>query len=211
MTDFAKIKTLFGITHPKGFSTDEIQSVRSIFGGLPQVLADYYAELGAEEYLNQTQDSLTRPGEFKYFTNNDYLIFYCENQRVCVWGIRKEDLDLPNPPVYMSWDEKTWELESENLFDFLLAMAYLQAVFGLEYGAETFRCITNEDLEFIRRNYENKKVTFKQWTVGIEFYSNYDDSIIVVMGNCEQMIYSSRNKEHFAEMDAVLSKIGEEM
>ena len=211
MTDFSKIKALFGITNPKGFSVSEMQSVQSIFGQLPQVLVDYYLELGNEKDLNYTQDSLIFPNKFQHFKNEDYFIFYSENQCACVWGIKKEDIHLSNPPVYMSYDEKDWEIESENLYDFLLAMAYLQAVFSLDYRGETFRYITEKDLEFIRENYENKKVTFKQWTQGIEFYSNYDDSIIVIMGGCEQMIYSSRNKEHFIEMDKILSTLGETM
>ncbi len=38
MTDFTMIKKLFHITKPNGFSHDEIQTVKNIFGELPQVL-----------------------------------------------------------------------------------------------------------------------------------------------------------------------------
>lgn len=211
MADFSSIKKLFGITNPKGLSSDEINSIKSIFGNLPQTLIDFYMEFGNEPEVTQTQDSLLLPNDLKYFKHNEYLIFYCENQRVCVWGIHKDDLAKENPLVYMSYDEKEWMPESEKLSDFLLAMSYLQSLFALEYIVDTFRYISAGDVEYIRSNFKSKGVSFKQWTQGIEFYSNYDDSIIIIMGGGEQLMYSSASKEHFTEMDKVLSTLGEEM
>ena len=52
MTDFSIIKELYHITEPKGFTIDEIQIVKDIFGKLPQVFVDYYTELGKIENLN---------------------------------------------------------------------------------------------------------------------------------------------------------------
>ncbi|SFD26931.1 hypothetical protein [Flavobacterium phragmitis] len=210
MTDFSTIKKLFGITEPKGFTENEIQIIKDIFGDLPKVFIDYYAELGKIENLNNTQDSLNKPDQFQYFKHNDYLIFYCENQRVCVWGIHKEDLSKPNPPVYMSYDEKEWKKETETLTDFFTAMAYLQAGFALEYTAECFYEIEDKDLKFIVEKYKNKGVSFTQWAEGISFYGNHDDEVIIVMSN-EQLFYSSASEEHFEELDKVLSKLGAEL
>ena len=206
MTDFSKIKKLYNIDAPYGFSKEEIDTIKDIFCSFPQVLYDYYAELGKYDF-NQNQDSLNVPEDFPYFKNNDYLIFYCENQRSSVWGIRKEDLIKPNPPVYMSYDEKEWNIECESLSDFLYAMACLQAIFVLEYSSNCFYEIEKHELEFIRTNYADKGVSLKQWVTGAEFYGNYDDSVIVIMAG-EQMTYSSGSKEHFEEMDKVLSKLG---
>ncbi len=211
MTDFSMIKKLYTITKATGFSHKEIRSIQSIFGNLPQVLIDYYSELGKDKRLNDTQDSLIMPDQFQHFKHNDYLIFYCENQRSCVWGIHKDDLSKPNPPVYMSENEKEWSVEADKLSDFLTAMAYLQAVFALEYYPETFYEIEQGDLLYIRTHFANKGVSFKQWTCGIEFYGNHDDSIIIVMGGGQQLTYSTDNKDHFEEMDVLLSKLGSEM
>lgn len=210
MTDFSKIKKLFGITEPNGFTENEIQVVKDIFGQLPEVFVDYYTELGKIQNLNQTQNLLIEPKRFKYFQHSDYLIFYSENQRSCVWGIYKDDLSKPNPPVYMSYDEYKWKLESETLIDFFTAMAFLQAGFALEYTAECFYEIDDEGLNFIVENYKNKGVCFTQWADGINFYGNHDDEVIIVMSN-NQLFYSSNTKEHFLEMDKVLSKIGDEL
>lgn len=118
MTDFTMIKKLFHITKRNGFSHDEIQTIKNNFGELPQVFIDYYLELGKDERLNHTQDSLIKPEQFQYFKHSEYLIFYCENQRACVWGIHRNDLSRSNPPVYMSYDEKVWKMEFETLTDF---------------------------------------------------------------------------------------------
>lgn len=209
MTDFSIIKKLFGITEPSGFSENEITIVKNIFGDLPKVFIDYYAELGKIENLNHTQDSLVIPERFKYFKNDDYLIFYYENQRACVWGIHKNDLSKSNPPVYMSYDEEEWNLETETLTDFFAAMAFLQAAFALEFNADCFYEVDNEALKFIDENYTNKGVSFKQWTEGINFYGNHEDEVILIMGN-NQLFYSSNTEEHFLEMDKVLSKLGTE-
>lgn len=208
MTDFTMIKKLFRITKRNGFSHDEIQTVKNIFGELPQVFIDYYLELGKDERLNHTQDRLIKPDQFQYFKHSEYLIFYCENQRVCVWGIHKNDISRTNPPVYMSYDEKEWKKEFETLTDFFLAMAYLQTVFALEYGCESFYSIEQTGLEFIREHFKYKGVSFRHW-IGIEFYGNYDDSVIVVMNKDDSILmYASSDEQHFHEMDRVLSKLG---
>lgn len=210
MTDFSTIKKLFGITEPNGFKNDEIEVVKDVFGQLPKVFIDYYIELGKIQNLNQTQDSLVIPERFQFYNHNDYLIFYTENQHACVWGIHKDNLSNPNPPVYMSYDEKEWNLETETLTGFFTAMAFLQASFALKFTAECFYEIDNEGLNFIVENYKNKGVSFKNWADGINFYGNYDDDVIVVMNN-NQLFYSSNTEEDFLAMDKVLSTIGEEL
>ena len=210
MTDFSTIKKLFHISEPNGFTKDEIQIIKDIFGNLPQVFVDYYSELGKIQSLNQTQDSLVIPERFQFYNHNNYLIFYTENQHACVWGIRKDNLSNPNPPVYMSYDEMEWNLETETLTDFFTAMAFLQASFALKFTAECFYEIDEKGLNFIAENYTNKGVCFKNWADGINFYGDYDDDVIVVMSN-NQLFYSSNTEDHFIEMDKVLSELGTEI
>jgi hypothetical protein len=210
MTDFSTIKKLFHIEEPNGFNNDEIQIVKNIFGNLPKVFMDYYAELGKIQNLNHTQDLLIIPERFQYYKHDDYLIFYSENQRACVWGIHKDDLSKSDPPVYMSEDQKIWNLETETLTDFFTAMAFLQAGFGLEFPGNTFYELEPHELDFITENFDSKDVSFRQWLDGINFYGNYDDDVIVIMAG-NQLFYASNSQEHFSEMDEVLSKLGEEL
>ncbi|KQB38364.1 hypothetical protein [Flavobacterium aquidurense] len=208
MTYFPIIKSLFHITEPNGFSDDEIQLIKNIFGNLPQVFVDYYKELGKVQNLNHTQDLLIVPERFQYYKHNDYLIFYSENQKACVWGIHKDDLSKSDPPVYMSFDEKEWNLETEKLSDFFTAMAFLQAGFGLEFAGNTFYELEQHDLDFIIKNFSDKGVSFKQWLEGIKFYGNHDDDVIIILGG-NQMFYAANSQEHFTDLDEALSKLGE--
>lgn len=207
MTDFSIIKKLFKITEPNGFSNDQIQNIKDIFGQLPQVFVDYYMELGKIQNLNHTQDSLIVPERFQYYKHDDYLMFYSENQKACVWGIHKDDLSKTNPPVYMSSDEKDWNLETETLTDFFTAMAYLQAIFGLEFGCDTYYQLEQSDLNVVVENFQNKGFSFKQWLQGISFYGNYDDDVIMISSNYD-MFYAANTEAHFIELDKVLSKLG---
>ncbi|WP_271000674.1 hypothetical protein [Listeria seeligeri] len=211
MTDFSKIKKMYKITEPNGFTETEIESIRSIFGVLPRVLEDYYKELGNVKNLNQTQDRLNRINDFPQCKHADYLIIYVENQRGCVWGIHRDDLSKSNPPIYHSFNEKEWHLECEKLMEFLEAMAYLQAAFGLNYSSEFFRCVEKEDIDYLRENFTNKNVTFQVHCEGIEFFGNHDDTIIMLFESGEYFAYSSSSKDHFDEMNQVLSLLGEEM
>lgn len=210
MTDFSIIKKLFGITESNGFAENEIQVIKDIFGDLPEVFTDYYRELGKIQNLNYTQDFLIIPERFQYYKDNDYLVFYTENQRACVWGIHKDDLSIPNPPVYMSYDQEEWNLETKTLADFFTAMAFLQAGFALEFPSNTFYEIEPTDLDFIIKNYSDKGVAFKQWLEGIQFYGSHDDEVIIITGG-SQMFYAANSQQHFTDMDEVLSKLGEEL
>jgi hypothetical protein len=210
MTDFSIIKKLFGITESNGFAKKEIQVVKDIFGDLPKVFTDYYTELGKIENLNHTQDLLIIPGRFQYYKHDDYLIFYSENQRACVWGIYKDDLSKSNPPVYMSEDGKEWKLETKTLTDFFTAMAFLQGGFALQYPCNTFYELEPHELNFITENFQNKGFSFKEWLGGISFYGNYDDDVIVLQDS-NQIFYTANTKEHFVEMDKILSKLGVEL
>ena len=210
MTDFSTIKKLFHISEPNGFTENEIKIVKDIFGNLPKVFVDYYSELGKIQNLNQTQDSLIIPERFQFYNHNDYLIFYTENQHACVWGIHKDDLSLDNPPVYMSYDQREWNLETETLKDFFTAMAFLQAGFAIQFSSEAFYDLDRKEVDFIIENYKNKVVSFKEWGEGINFYGNHEDDIIILMSN-NQLFYASNTKEHFDELHKVLSQLGSEL
>ncbi|CAA9194692.1 hypothetical protein [Flavobacterium collinsii] len=210
MTNFSTIKKLYHITESNGFTVSEMNVVKNIFEELPQVFVDYYRELGKVQNLNHTQDLLVVPERFQYYKHDDYLIFYSENQKACVWGIRKDDLLKSDPPVYMSEDEKNWNLETETLSDFFTAMAFLQAGFALRFPGNTFYELEQAELNFIRASYKNKGVSFKQWLGGISFYGNYDDDVIVLQ-DTNQLFYAANTKEHFIALDKVLSKLGEEL
>jgi hypothetical protein len=61
---FKTIAILFGIKNQLGFSNQEIESAEHSVGELPQLLREYYLELGTHEELNSTQDYLAKARRF---------------------------------------------------------------------------------------------------------------------------------------------------
>ena len=208
MADFSKIKSLFGLNSPNGFSENEIEKILNSFDTFPESLLDYYKELGNYDF-NNWQDFLTKPNKNnysvldKYVINpktDKYVIICQENQGVCFAGIRKEDLSQENPPVYFSFDEEYWELGCDNLINYIHGFAYIQAVLCLNYN-NNFD-ISDSGINFIKANFKCKNIKFNNWIIdGVtEFYGDYDDTIMMLTAETS-LFYASNNKEHFVEME----------
>ncbi|TAF32674.1 MAG: hypothetical protein EAZ57_08235 [Cytophagales bacterium] len=209
MTDFNKIRQLFDITENNGFSEDEIFVFKNVCENIPKKLFEYYLQLGKIKTLNQTQDRLLEPIRLTMSKNNDFLVFYSENQWVCVWGINKNDLSVDNPPVYMSYNEQEWHQETYLLTDFLDAMANHQAVFALKFCSEELRCIDNQDIKIIEKHFKKRECSFSKW-IGIDFYGNHENDVIEVQKNDDyyDLIYASNNKQQFKAMYKILNQLG---
>ena len=110
----------------------------------------------------------------------------------------------------MSYEEQEWTKETNLLTDFLKAMANLQAVFALQFCSEEFACINIDELKIIKENFKKREFAFSQW-IGIEFYGNFENDVIVVQRNTDyyNLIYASNNEQQFVEMNKILNKLGE--
>lgn len=207
MTEFTQLKTLFDISEPCGIDTTELQPWKDKFGAIPKVLTDYYAQLGAHEF-NRSQDYLISPDEINEFEDNDYLIFYSENQSVSIWGIHKDDVSKDNPPVYENYGKEEWYQTTDTLTSFLNSMGFLQAVFSMEFSNEEYWNISQVQADEIAKAFKSKNVDSELYT-GVRFYGNYDDSVIVIMNNNEGYIlmFSSSDEEHFDEMCDIIENI----
>lgn len=203
---FAEIRELFGITDRDGFAEGEIQKAVQTWGALPLALTDYYRELGANARVNRQQNFLVEPG--KLFEQDDYLIFYLENQSAARWGIRREDLSADNPPVYCTAAEGTYELESDTLEEFLYAAALFQAAsWGLRFPSEELYSISRQQAELIRQNYSPKPCGLRVW-VSARFYGNHGDEVVMLMENDDyDMIYGSESEAHFQALEEFFGKM----
>ena len=212
---FNIIKELFGIKDAKGFSEEEINQVRSLHGRIPLDLERYYRELGRDEKVNHTQNNLIIPWEYTWPESKSHLIIYAENQGVCFWGISLNDLARDNPPVYVTFDnvyKEPWELESNSLSEFLIAMAHVHAGFALSFTSDEIYMISESEADIIRKSFQKKCEPLMQWVdSGVEFYGNYPCDSIVVMRNADayDLYYASGNEVCFNEMDSVLFSLGE--
>lgn len=208
MTDFKEIKQLFNITENLGYSATELAVLKKVCNNIPSVLKEYYRQLGKVKELNKTQNTLVTPNNLRLSKNNAYLIFYTENQHTCVWGIKFEDLQTANPPVYMSYDENKWQKETDSLSEFLNVMANLQAVFSFPFSSEEFITINNEALKTIQQHFKKRSFSISKW-IETDFYGNHNNDVIMVQKNNENydLLFASNNEQQFITMNAVLEKL----
>ena len=207
---FYEIKKLFGIGRYSRFgcSPYDIEELKESFEILPKVLIDYYLELGEHEALNFTQDNLISPEEI-YMSDSGYLVFYEENQKSCIWGIKEQDLFMDNPPVYMAYDEDDkFIMESGTLSEFFTIMAYMQGSFGLPYTCDEIYEIEEHGADMIRKQFKNKGVSMKAW-INVEFYGNSETEVIALIKNDDyyNVSFGSRIKNEFNKIDEVIRKL----
>lgn len=211
--DFSVIRGLYHLIENNGFSAEEMLAYRNICEHLPKVLVDYYQQLGKCEF-NQFQDNLLAPNELRLSQNQQFLIFYQENQLACVWAIAVSDLAKDNPPVYISYDERfeseQWQIETATLSEFLNTMAHLQSIFALPFYSEDFFAISEDELAFIQANFAKKPFKFNHWT-NAEFYGNQADEVIYVDKNKGEalMTYACFGESQFDKLDQILGNFGE--
>lgn len=139
---FTAIRTLYGIDASAryGYGDSQIQSAQARLGIVfPRVLAAYYAALAAHEKLNQAHNRLIPPDQLSI--EDGFLILYEENQGVCYWGVKIDDLNQDSPPVYVGnsvadGKKLVWLVSHQNLEALFLDMAFYNGTMGgLHYHA----------------------------------------------------------------------------
>jgi len=205
MFEFNEIKTLFSVKESShGFSEEEMIECEKYLGKrLPEVLRQYYLQLGKNKEINQTQDNLALPNELE-FSEDGFVIIYIENQVVWEAGIKFSEFEAENPNVFLSYDQKNWDFEIGNLYNFLTAEAFLQALFALPFNANS--CDVGKEKElFIRQNW--KESDFKSYLWGTDFFQNSADEIVAIMKSENQIdvFIGANNEAKFLETDKTLN------
>lgn len=160
MTYLQKIQRLYRLPSHEhsGFTEAELAALEQQLGTpLPACFKNYYTSLGKQEQVNDSYNRLLKPGKEIGFSADGFLVFYEENQVVCYWGIRKEDLEADNPPVWGNYGtdaEPDWYREAATTEDFFLLMAvYNGTMGGLRYHANCMGTVTPETVRFIEASY----------------------------------------------------------
>jgi hypothetical protein len=114
-----------------GCSKGQLASAEQRLGlRLPRRLRDYCLLAGAWERLNGEFNRLRAPEEL--VVAGKALVFYEENQLVCLWGILLDALELDDPPVVRAQNDNAfnWVPDHPRVSDFFASMAYWNAVNG---------------------------------------------------------------------------------
>ena len=214
----ALVRDLYGVDRPQGCTEAEIAAVRERFGVLPAVVEDFWRTFGHTKRLNYVQDDWIFPEQYskwKWLEDCDALILLNENQGVCRAGIRREDLALPDPPVYtQTEDDDHWLLSASTASEFLEAALTYEAVWQLEHTPEDcfFYWLTDEELEAVQTKLARRPVVLKNWMdYELTFYSSRPDNLVVVMdvGGQYQTMYGASTRESCDALMEVMEGLGE--
>ena len=210
------LKQLYHTSALEGYTKEEIHFLKNKFGALPQVLEDYYDTAGKTKAFHFVQDHWISPQNFKQWSwleKSDYFILLNENQGVCRAGIHRKDLSFSNPPVYTSYDDKTWQICTSTTKEFLMAALTYESVFTFDYQPEEFFTLTTEHLQLLQASLTKYPFQMQNWIdTKISFYSNACDNLVVVFtfSNGElQMLYGAASKSSYQKLLNVVKDIGE--
>lgn len=216
-TSWDMFKPLYAVESLQGYTAQEIELLKGMFGTLPQVLEEYYRTAGQTQAFHHVQDIWILPEHFQkweWLHQSEYMILLNENQGVCRAGIRREDLCLPNPPVYSTVDDKNWVLCAPTTSEFLSAALAYEAVFCFAYCSEEFYWLTEDEVNLIQSKLTKLPFELANWLSGmkITLYNNEDDNMVVIMDCADgnpNMFYGAASEKSYAKLLTVLKGIGE--
>ena len=209
---------IYGVDALQGYTDEDIAVLKEMFGALPQVLEDYYRAAGRTKAFCYTQDDWMLPEHFKqweWLQELDALVLLNENQGVCRAGILRADLSLPDPPVYVTMDDKNWALAAPALSTFLPAALAYEATFSFAHCPEAFYWLTEEEMGTVKGKLTKLPFEISNWLDGmkITLYQNAPDNMAAVM-DCDgdlQILYGAASEAGYEKLLEVLGGIGEEI
>ena len=209
------IKQLYAVNMLEGYTEEEINLLKRKYGALPAVLEEFYCTAGRTAALFRVQDTWITPEyreKWSWLQESSHFILLNENQGVCRAGIRRSDMILPDPPVYVTMDDTDWKLCAPTTSEFLAAALSYEAVFAFDHSFEEIYWLTEEELNVVQSKLDRLPFMLQNWLdCAITCYNNAPDNLAVVLdfGGEYQMFYGGATTESFHKLQSVLENIGE--
>lgn len=214
----AMIQKLYDVQTLQGYTEQQIAYLKERFGGLPEVLETYYRIAGGTEACYAVQDTWILPEQYQtwqWLQKKDNMILLHENQGVCSAGIRKEDLSLQDPPVYVTEDDSNWLLCAPSVSTFLCAALAYESVFAMSYTSEKFIWLTEEEISALPNILQKLPFSLQNWLCEeITCYQNTPEQMVIVMENEDGtgcMLYGAASEAAYDQLYQILEDIGEPM
>ena len=217
------ILPLYGSPAPEGCSEEEIAALRARFGALPAAVEDFYRTAARTRQFQWGQDTWILPEHYQSWTwleKTGALILLNENQGVCQAGVKKEDLTLPDPPVYVTYKEdfSEWRLCAPSVSEFLAAALAYEAAFThvAPCSPEEFYWFSPEETAKVRAELTRLPFSLLDWCSEMEItlYQNAPDNLLVLMDfgaedGEPQALYGAVTQESYQKLLAVVGGLGE--
>jgi hypothetical protein len=195
------------LTNNDGFDVRIIENAETRLGQeIPKLLKEFYITVGKLDIFMSSFQRFIKPEDLFY--EDGKLVFLEENQKVCFWGVDKENKE-DNPLVYQvqNIDNAVWYSEEILLSDFLQMIMYGQcAEGGYQFSGAIYDMDQAELSEFI------EEITTKNWQKVVDhnnwiIYEN-DRKLIWYFtdedGNLSEdypLFVSTQTKEDFLETE----------
>ncbi|KFF13650.1 hypothetical protein [Flavobacterium hydatis] len=195
------------LTNNDGFEVKIIENAETRLGQeIPKLLKEFYITVGKLDIFMSSFQRFIKPEDLFY--EDDKLVFLEENQKVCFWGVDKENKE-DNLLVYQvqNIDNAVWYSEEILLSDFLQMIMYGQcAEGGYTFSGAIYDMDKDELSEFI------EEITTKNWQKVVDhnnwiIYEN-DRKLIWYFtdedGNLSEdypLFVSTQTKEDFLETE----------
>ena len=209
------IKQLYAVDTLEGYTEDEIILLKEKYGSLPATLEEFYHTAGRTDSLWHVQDIWITPEhreKWAWLQESSHFILLNENQGVCRAGIRRSDMTLSDPPVYVTMDDTAWKLCASTTSEFLAAALAYEAVFAFDHCSENIYWLSEEDLSVVQSRLTKLPFVLQNWMVPtITCYNNAPDNLAVVLdfGGEYQMLYGGATVESYNKLQSVLIDLGE--
>ena len=210
------LNNLYGVEQPEGCASQEIAAVKEIFGALPAAVEDFWRMAGHTKRLKYVQDDWIFPADYQKWSwpgESEHLILLHENQGCCQAVVRREDLTLPDPPVYIRTGEDGSLLCAASAFsEFLQAALLYEAVWQLDHCSEEFFWLSDEELTVVQAKLFRLPAVLRNWfDMEVAFFQNRPDNLVAVMdtGGEYQTLYGAVSEAGYAALLEVMEGLGE--
>lgn len=200
---FDLIDSLFEIEGKTyGVPNNEIDGVeKKLKKPIPQYLRSFHEKYGRHTIIMSAQNRFIPLEDLKI--ENGWLRILHENQFVAEWAIQESDLELEDPPVFVTYDGIKWEKESNSLKKFLYFNIIFNALMGLEFTANVVG-LKNFDLSILQNGWQTIDEGFKVWNTSLHVAPD-GKSIMGIFGKNEHDLFIASNSENsFDQLESTL-------
>lgn len=220
--DYALLQKIYGIKSFDGYSDEEINELTEGFEYIPSALYDFWRKCGNTDCLfDCSNDPWINLKYVRKYTwpqkTKEYLYLLNENQGVYQAAIRKSDLNVENPPVYIvetNNDGTVHELgqAESSVTAFIMGMMIYEAGLScFEYAAEDFIWYEEEDIKRVDELLKKYPYHVYNWySDRIDLYTHTGDEILFILqGDLPNGTYSAKSEEAFQAIDRLIGDLGE--
>ncbi len=222
--DYELLRRLYDIESFVGYTDDELREMSEGFDQIPAALMDFWKTCGNTGELYTGSNDLWIDLEYRRNSNwlkadsKDYYYLIDENQHCYQAGIRREDMALPDPPVYIVeplQGDKTREVgkAEDSLSAFLMGMLLYEAALSagpFKYFYEDFIWYEEDDIAKIDKRLQKYPYHVYNWySDRIDIYTMNEEALLYIMqGDEPNGTYSAKTEESLQKMGELIGEIG---